>query len=68
MNQGVEQRMDEMEEISSKASGEAAIELQLEEIRKKWLDLKFEIHPYIEYKDKYIIGSVDDIIATLDDH
>ena len=37
MNQGVEQRMDEMEEISSKASGEAIIELQLQEIRKKWL-------------------------------
>ena len=32
MNQGVEQRIDEMEEMSSKASGEAAIELQLEEI------------------------------------
>ena len=68
MNQGVEQRMDEMEEISSKASGEASIELQLEEIRKKWQDLKFEVHPYREYKDKYIIGSVDDIIASLDDH
>jgi len=60
--------MDEIEEISSKASGEATIELQLEEMRKKWLDLKFEVFPYREYKDKYVIGVVDDIIATLDDH
>jgi len=40
----------------------------LEEIRKKWLDLSFEVLPYRDYKDKFIIGSVDDIIASLEDH
>ena len=68
MSRGVENKIDEMEEISSKASGEAGIEIQLEDIRKKWVELEFEVLPYRDYKDKYIIGSVEDIIDSLEDH
>ena len=57
-----------MEEISAKASGEAAIEMQLEEIKKKWLDLNFEVKSYRDYKDKFILGSVEDIVQALEDH
>lgn len=57
-----------MEEISGRASGEAGIELQVEEIKRKWQELNFEVKSYRDYKDKFIIGSVEDIIAALDDH
>lgn len=57
-----------MEEISGRASGEAAIELQVENIQKKWQELNFVVMNYKEYKDKYILGTIDEIIQTLDDH
>ena len=60
--------MDEMEEISSRATGEASIVAQLEDLRKKWLELSFEVLPYRNYKDKFILGSVEDIIVSLEDH
>lgn len=60
--------MEEMEEISAKASGEAGIEMQLDEIKRKWQELNFEVKSYRDYKDKFILGSIEDIVAALDDH
>jgi len=40
----------------------------VEEIKKKWSELTFVVNNYREQKDKFIIGSVEDIIAALDDH
>ena len=57
-----------MEEISGRASGEAGIEMQVEEIKKKWSELTFTVMNYREQKDKFIIGGLDDIVAALDDH
>lgn len=57
-----------MEEISGRASGEAGIEMQLDEIKKKWQELTFTVQNYRDYKDKFIIGGIDEIIAALDDH
>ena len=57
-----------MDEISGRASGEAGIEMQVEEIKKKWQELAFVVNNYRDYKDKFIIGSLDDITAALDDH
>lgn len=57
-----------MEEISGRASGEAGIEMQVEEIKKKWLELNFIVTNYRDQKDKFIIGGIDDIQAALDDH
>jgi dynein heavy chain len=36
ISEGVLEKKDQMEEISGRASGEAAIEMQVEEIKKKW--------------------------------
>jgi len=44
----VKDKMDQMEEISGRASGEASIEMQVEEIRKKWLELNFIVRNYRE--------------------
>ena len=30
--------------------------------------MNFEIKTYRDYKDKFIVGSVEDIVAALDDH
>ncbi len=57
-----------IEDVSSRASGEAAIELQLESIKEKWAELAFEVASYRESKDKFIIKSVEDIMTNLDDH
>lgn len=57
-----------MEEISGRASGEAGIERQVDEIKKKWQELNFIVSSYRDYKDKFILGTVEDIIAALDDH
>ena len=57
-----------VEDISGRASGEAAIEQQLEAIRKKWAELIFEVSPYRDAKDKFIIKGIEDILTNLDDH
>lgn len=65
---GVEEKKDAIEEISARASGEKGIENQIEEIQKKWQELNFIVNPYREYKDKFIMGSVEDVMQALDDH
>lgn len=65
---GVLEKKEAIEEVSGKASGEAAIDLNIESIRKKWSELSFIVLNYRDSKDKFILGSVDEIISTLDDH
>lgn len=65
---GVLDKKEQVEEISGRASGEAAIELQVESIQKKWQEMNFIVLNYKEQKDKFILGAVDEIIQTLDDH
>jgi len=59
---------DEIEEISGVASGQAQIENSIENIRKKWAELAFVIQKYRDYKDRFIVGSVEDIVAALEEH
>lgn len=62
------EKKDLVEEVSGRASGEAAIESQLDNIKKKWAELAFEVGPYRDFKDKFMIKSVEDIMTALDDH
>ena len=55
------EKKEQIEEISSKASGEAQIEFSLEAICKKWEELLFIVNPYRDSKDKFILGSVEEI-------
>lgn len=61
-------RKEAIEEISARATGERQIETQMEEIQQKWGALNFIVNNYREAKDKFIIGSVEEIMQTLDDH
>lgn len=65
---GVMEKKEALEEISSKASGEAQIDANIEAISKKWAELAFIVNNYREAKDKFVIGSLEEIISTLDDH
>lgn len=40
----------------------------MEEIQSKWGSLNFVVLNYRESKDKFIIGTVEEIMQTLDDH
>lgn len=40
----------------------------MEEIQAKWGTLNFVVNHYREAKDKFIIGTVEEIMQTLDDH
>jgi dynein heavy chain len=57
----------EIDEISGTASGEAQIENQLRDVRERWAVLAFEIIPYRDFKDKFLISGVDDFITILED-
>lgn len=61
-------KRDQVEEISTRASGEAMVELQLNNIKKKWEELTFELVPYADYKNVFKITGVDEIFAILEDN
>jgi len=58
----------EIGEISASASGEAALESSLENIKMAWSETKFELLEYSDQKNVWILGSLDDIFTLLDDH
>ena len=68
VERGELEKKDLVEDVSGRASGEAQIEAQLEAIKKKWSELVFEVFPYRDAKDKFIIKGIEDIMTALDDH
>ena len=65
---GIKQKRELIEQISARATGQSQIEGQLEQIQGKWGTLNFVVNHYREAKDKFIIGTVEQIMQTLDDH
>ena len=59
---------DIIDDLSSKASGEALIEFQLDNVKKKWAELSFIVLPYNDQVKRYKITGIDEIITTLEDH
>ena len=68
INGGVLQVKDKIGEISAIASGEYAISQTLEEIKKIWATLDFVIVNYRDFKDRFILGSIEEIMIQLEDH
>jgi dynein heavy chain len=52
----------EIDDISGAAQGEAQIENALKDVRERWAELPFEVIPYRDFKDKFLISGVDDLI------
>ena len=59
---------DKVEEISSTAAGEFALETSLEEIKQAWAKTYFELSRYRDSKDKFYITKIEDILTLLEDH
>ena len=53
--------------ISVEATQEAALEGMLRKVQDKWVGVELTVKQYKEAKDAYILGSVEDIQAVLED-
>ena len=53
--------------ISTEATQEASLEQLLHKVHTKWNGVEFTVNAYKESKDTFILGSVDDVTATLED-
>jgi dynein heavy chain, axonemal len=58
---------DKVGEISALASGEYAISETLEEIKKIWATMDFVVVNYRDFKDRFILGSIEEIMIQLED-
>ena len=57
----------EINTIATTAKAEASLELMLDKLIKVWKKLEFEMIPYKQRKNMYIVGGTDDILTVLDD-
>lgn len=58
---------DKLEEISNAAGKEYDLNMQLIKMQDEWKDMRFDITRYRD-SDVYILASLDDVQALLDDH
>lgn len=52
---------DSISTISTEATQEMALEELLAKVSNKWVDLEFNVIPYKESKDVFILGGIEDI-------
>jgi dynein heavy chain, axonemal len=64
---GVANYMDEILEISGKATAETALEQMLAKVEKTWEEMQLIVLSYKESKDVFILGSVEDVTVALED-
>lgn len=57
-----------IEEISGKASGEAALEESLAEIVSVWKEQEYLLAAYRDMKNVYILGDLEEVFQLLEDH
>lgn len=53
--------------LSVEASQEAALEDLLDHISAKWTVIDFTLSPFKDVKDAFILGSVEEVTAALED-
>ncbi|CAH1180440.1 unnamed protein product [Phaedon cochleariae] len=57
----------ELMEISGQASSEAGLEALLKKVEESWKSLEFIVIPHKDAKDVFILGSLEDVQAVLDE-
>lgn len=67
LEQGIDQHLERVEEISAFAAGEAGILKTVAEIKATWEGLSFVVKGYRDSKDRYYITEVDDLYTQLED-
>lgn len=58
---------DQLAEIASAASSEAGLEIMLAKVDEAWKALDFIVNKHKEQKDVFVLGSLEEVQATLDD-
>ena len=58
---------EEISNISSQASSEMALEEMLNKLIKLWNDTEFQIQPYRDYKDVFLLIGIEEIQTQLED-
>lgn len=59
--------LEEIEDISGGAQGEAQIEATMKGVLERWEEINFTVVSYRDSKDRFIITEVDDLITFLED-
>ena len=57
----------ELQEIASSASSEAGLEMMLQKVEDSWKGLEFVLNHHKDAKDVFVLGTLEEIQATLDD-
>jgi hypothetical protein len=63
VDQGIENHLELVEEISAFAGGEAAILRTIDEIEAKWEETNFTVKDYRDKKGYYYITEIDDLVT-----
>ena len=58
---------DEIQMVSNQATQEQQLDEMLGTVHKRWQGVEFQVNPYKEQKDTFVIGSVEDITTHLED-
>lgn len=58
---------EEIETTSVAATQEHVLEEMLGKVESAWKNLEFVVNPYKEFKDVFILGGVDDVMAVLEE-
>ncbi|CAG9467054.1 unnamed protein product [Pedinophyceae sp. YPF-701] len=53
--------------VSEEATQEAALEGLLRRVQDRWVSTELEFRPYKDYRDTYILGSTENVLAALED-
>eukprot|EP01039_Chlorochromonas_danica_P005727 gene5727-6311_t len=67
INKGVTRFQEEISVIATAAQQESILEEMMVKVTTIWEKLAFEVKPYKDVKDLYILGDTSEIIASLDD-
>jgi dynein heavy chain len=67
LDMGAAEYISQIDDISGAAQGEETIEKTLEGVKERWAENAFVVIPYREFKDKFLISEVDDLIILLED-
>jgi len=62
-----QQSCEEIAEISLKATKELELEKLFEKVKEDWKTVKFDINPYKDSKDYYIISSTEEVDEVLEE-
>jgi dynein heavy chain len=67
ITKGVTKYQEDINNIATSAQQEAILEEMMLKVQNIWEKLQFEVKPYKDVKDLYILGDTSEVIASLDD-